>query len=201
YNRGIFLQNLERPEQAADAYETAIRLDPDHVLARVNVSLVYAGLSHRAAEVGKAERVVREYAAKAERVLREALRIAPANAAANFNFGLLLSELGRLPEAEACLRQALKTDPNFPEAAYNLGVLLAHDRLDEAIVFCGKAAELRPGDPKYAYTLAFFLHRKGELEAARTALERLIDQHPEYADAYRLLDAVEQDIIRRDVKD
>ena len=102
--------------------------------------------------------------------LRRALAIEPANAAANFNLGLLLAERGRLPEAEQALRAALKADPQMAPAAYNLGVLLAGTDLDEAIAWCRKAHQALPSDPKYAHVLAFYLHqKKSDEEADRAA--------------------------------
>ena len=47
-------------------------------------------------------------------------------------------------------------------AAYNLGVILGEKNLDEAIAWCRKAHELRPADPKYAHTLAFYQRQEGK---------------------------------------
>ena len=93
---------------------------------------------------------------KADDSLQKALKVAPDNAAANFNMGLLKAEQNDLKGAEKYLRAALKADPQMAQAAYNLCVITAKDRLDEAVTWCRKAAELRPQEPKYAYTLAFY---------------------------------------------
>jgi tetratricopeptide (TPR) repeat protein len=118
------------------------------------------------------------------------LRIEPNSSAAHFNLGLLMAEQGRKAEAEAALRAAIKADPNAAEAMGNLGVLVAEDNLDEAIVLCRRAAELRPGEPKHAYTCAFFVYRKGDRDAAAQVLRELIRRHPAYADAYALLGTI-----------
>ena len=123
----------------------------------------------------------------AERCLRRALEAEPANAAANFNLGLLLGEQGRLEDAEQALRLALKSDPRMAAAAYNLGVIVAKKNLDEALVWCRKAHELRPGDPKYAHTLAFYQREKGDTQGAIQLLRDLIRRQPGYLDAYLLL--------------
>ena len=52
------------------------------------------------------------------------------------------------------------------QAAYNLCIITAKDRIDEAVTWCGKALDLRPQDPKYAYTLAFYLNKKGDKDTA-----------------------------------
>jgi predicted Zn-dependent protease len=46
---------------------------------------------------------------------------------------------------------------------------------------------LRPDDPRYAWTLAFYLQRSGDLRSAEATLDALLRAHPEYADAYGLL--------------
>jgi len=49
------------------------------------------------------------------------------------------------------------------EAAYNLGVLLGgKGEYREAVLWCRRAAGLRPGDTRYADTLALY---EGKLEA------------------------------------
>ena len=103
---------------------------------------------------------------KAEGSLRKALKIEPENAAANFNLGLLMAELGRMEEAEHALMTAFMADAQMAPAAYNLCVILAKDRIEEAIGFCKKASEIRPDNPKYAYTLAFYLYQKGDRDEA-----------------------------------
>ncbi len=124
---------------------------------------------------------------EAERSLRKALQIEPDSAVVNFNLGLLLAEMGSLREAESALRKALATDPQSAAAAYNLGVLLASDRLEEAIHWCRKAWQLRPNEPKYAYTLAFYLRRGGDIQEAIVVLRRAAEQSVAYADVYALL--------------
>ena len=85
------------------------------------------------------------------------------------------------------MRAALKADPQMAEAAYNLGVLLGKERLEEAVQFCRRAHELRPEDPKYGYTLAFYLNQKGDLVGATRVLQETLFRQPGYGDAYMLL--------------
>lgn len=177
YNLGSFHADQGRPETALKAYELATRLRPDVVPPLVNASLIYASL-------GQTQR--------AENVLKRALAIEPANAAGNFNMGLLQGELGDAKQAEQHLRAALKADPNFAEAAYNLGVLIAADRAQEALGLLNKAYTLRPNDPKYAYTLAFYLNAQGNGASAADVLKAVIAKAPGYVDAYMLLGAIHE---------
>ena len=124
---------------------------------------------------------------KAEESLNKALKINPKSAAANFNMGLLKAEQNDLPKAEQYLRAALKEDPTLAVAAYNLCVITSKDRINEAVSFCKKAADLRPQEPKYAYTLAFYLNQKGDRDEAVRTLKAILVKYPDYKDAEMLL--------------
>jgi len=157
---------------AAACFETATALEPRQIGPMVNASMAYSNLGRND---------------QAEQSLRRALKMEPNNAAANFNLGLLLGEEGRLPEAEQALRTALRTDPQMAAAAYNLAVILGQKNVDDAIAWCRKAHQLRPADPKYAQTLAFYLRQKGDIEGAVKLLREVVGHQPSYWDAYLLL--------------
>jgi tetratricopeptide (TPR) repeat protein len=175
YNLANLYMDRGNLQKAVELFETAIKIRPDSILSLVNVSLAYAKLGDPI---------------KAEAQLKRALAIDPGSPEANFNMGLLKAEQNDYAEAERHLRTALKTDPSFPEAAYNLGILLSAKKPDEAVRFCRKAHELRPRDAKYAYTLAFYLQQKGELDEAIEILLKLVKQQPEFKDAAMLLRAL-----------
>lgn len=175
YNLGNYYLNSGDLKEAVASYDTALKLQPKAVLALVNEAMAYAR---------QGENV------KAAASLQKALEIAPDSAAAHFNLGLLKAEENDPQAAEKHLRAALKADPQMAQAAYNLCVMLAKDRGEEAEKFCRQATELRPDQPRYAYTLAFFLQQKGDLPGAATVLDGLLARYPGYADAYGLLGAV-----------
>jgi tetratricopeptide (TPR) repeat protein len=172
YNLGNFHLSRSQMPAAVAEFETALRLQPDALPPYVNVALAYNALGQND---------------KAEASLRRALSLDPTNAAANLNLAMLMAELNKLGEAEQAFRATLKADPKSAQAAYNLGVLVSKDRPAEAISWCQKAASLRPDEPKYAYTLAFFQRQQGQTNEAAQALERLIAQAPAYGEAYALL--------------
>ena len=177
-NLGNFYLESHDFTAAAACFETATKLEPRQIGPMVNAAMAYSNL---------------EQSDKAEASLRRALALEPQNAAANFNLGLLLGELGRLDEAREKLRTALKSNPQMAAAAYNLGVMLAKDSLDEALTWCEKAHQLRPDDPKYAHTLAFYLRQKGNNDQAIGLLRQVIQQEPLYWDAYGLLGEIYED--------
>jgi tetratricopeptide (TPR) repeat protein len=182
YNLGNFYAARRECDRAVACYERAFRLLPDNVAPLVNASLAYNA-------AGRND--------KAEDCLRRALKLEPNNAAANLNLGLLLGEMERPKEAEAVLRAAFKADPQSATAAYNLAVILARDQPAEAIEWCRKAARLRPQEPKYAYTLAFFLRQQNDVDEAISILRAAIDQNVPYVEAYVLLGQLYEEQQRR----
>jgi tetratricopeptide (TPR) repeat protein len=123
----------------------------------------------------------------AQESLLKAIKVAPDNAPAHFNLGLLKAERNQPKEAERELREAFRLDPQMAPAAYNLCILIAKDHPKEALSWCRKALELNPGEPKYALTLAYYQKEKSDLKAAVTTLQDLLAQRPAFADAYLLL--------------
>ena len=65
--------------------------------------------------------------------------------------------------------------------------------MDEAILFCEKATDLRPDLPKYAYTLAYYLKEKGDMESALKILKKLVATHPDYAQGYLLMNHIQRE--------
>ena len=159
-------------KQALACFEQSRKLDPRRIEPLVNASIAYK-------LQGRND--------KAEASLRQALQLDPTCAVANLNLGMLLGEMSRIEEAEAAFRAARRADPKSAEAAYNLAVIVAGDRVEEAITLCREAVELRSGEPKFAYTLAFYLRESGRIEEAVQTLRRLLGEHPGSVDGYMLL--------------
>lgn len=172
YNLGNVYLIRGELKAALSSYATALKMEPRSVLPEVNASLAYARLGDRK---------------KAEESLKRALKTAPDNGAAHFNLGLLRAEQNDLEGAENHLRQALKTDPQMDQAAYNLCLVLSKNRLEEAVEFCRMACGLRPENPKYAYTLAFYLGQQGRIDEAVRVLKALRQKYPGYKEAAMLL--------------
>jgi tetratricopeptide (TPR) repeat protein len=175
YNLGNFYLAGGAPRMAIGEYEISSRLRPDSVPPLVNASMAYYALGEKE---------------KAEMSLRRAVKLAPENVPARLNLGMLLGEMGKEKEAEKEFRAAAKADPKSAQAAYNLCVVTSKDRMDEALKWCRKAAELRPEDPKYGYTYAFFLDKKGDTAKAVPVLRKIVDRNPPFPPAYALLGSI-----------
>jgi tetratricopeptide (TPR) repeat protein len=113
YAIGAELEDADA-EQAREAYQRALALDPGHADAHVNLGC----LEHEAGRLDLAER---HY--------RAALATRPADPTAAFDLGVVLEDLGRLDEARAAYEQALRAEPDSADAHYNLARL--YDRLGD----------------------------------------------------------------------
>ena len=172
YNMGNYQLNHGRAQEAIVSYKEALKREPHAVMAMVNTSIAFA-------RMGETE--------KSEKALQNALRQAPENAVVNFNMGLLKAEKKEPEQAENYLKKAMDLDPQMADAAYNLCIITAKDRIEEAVVWCQKAVEIRPQEPRYACTAAFFLYKKGEKEKAISILQGVVKKYPDYKDAGMLL--------------
>jgi len=145
--------------------------------------------------------VVRVRGERRGRVLRQVAWPRLRHASTFFSL-LSCPSLRRLSEAGEAFRTALKTNPESAVAAYNLGVIVAKQDIEEAIAWCRKARDLRPEEPKYGYTLAFYLQQKGDVDRAISMLEQLVRQQAAYPDAYALLGHIyeEQDKINEAIE-
>lgn len=100
-----FEEDPETWAEAIDAYEQALRRDPQRVKALVNSgTLLYD----------------RGELPKAVEFFRRAVALEPANALAQFNLGSVLEEIGELELARNHLRRAVSLDPSYSDAHYNL---------------------------------------------------------------------------------
>jgi tetratricopeptide (TPR) repeat protein len=175
YNMGNYRLSRGELKEAVASYQSALKLEPRAVLVMVNLSIAYA-------RIGEND--------NSEKYLKEALKTAPDSAQVNFNMGLLKAEQNDLKDAEKYLKAALKADPQMAQAAYNLCVIASKDRIDEAISWCRKAAYLRPDEPRYAFTLAFYLNQRGDRDESVRTLKAIIKKYPGYKDAEVLLQKI-----------
>jgi tetratricopeptide (TPR) repeat protein len=172
YNKGLFYQNRGNNREALNSYETASRLYPEAIMPLINSSVLYSYSGNTS---------------KAEENLKKALKVDPDNEAANLNLGLLLAEHGKMQEAEQALLTALKANPGQAVAAYNLSVISSQRSMNEAVKYARIARDASPEDPKYAYTLAYYLVQTKQDDEAVTILKKLISDHPLYLSAVSFL--------------
>ena len=121
---------------------------------------------------GDHDRAVRDY--------RRSLSLDPAFWPASRNLAVLLSRLGRNPEAEVTLQNALARTPDAGDAHYSLGLLLAErGQLEAALGHLERAAALLPEQARAHYNHGLALQRLGRPREAEAALRRADSAEPD----------------------
>jgi predicted TPR repeat methyltransferase len=114
--------------------------------------------------------------------------LSPNYAAAHYNLGNILVELGRLDEAEASFRQALRAKPDYTEAHNNLGCILKNlHRLEEAEVCYRRTLQLKPDFAEAYNNLGVILNDMGRINEAEACYQRALQLKPDYAEAHNNL--------------
>jgi tetratricopeptide (TPR) repeat protein len=144
---------------ARAAADRALTLSPDLAfahLARADV-LEFADFDWRGAEA--------EY--------RQALALAPNDAAAQFGLGQLLAILGDADQAIELTRQALSTEPLRANVYYWLAnYYLGINRLDEAEQASRRAIELQPAAQSFYVQLSIIEIKRGHAQPALAAAQQ-----------------------------
>ena len=125
---------------------------------------------------------------EAERVLREALEVAPDHAQLNNLLGAALVELSSFAEAEARFRRAAELDPTLADPLARLGWLLyeKQGKAIEAKELLRQSLQLDPDHERGRYTLGLVHQREGELDSAAVVYASLLERIPS-AEAHRQL--------------
>ncbi len=164
--------------EAAHQYETALRLQPNYVLAHYNLGLTYLEL--------RRPREASEHFATT-------LQLNPTFGEAAYNWGNALAALQQ--PAAACVRYeyALHLQPHHPRAHYNLGnTLIELGRLPEAIVHYQETIRLNPTHLAAHFNLGNALSQMGRFTEAIAAYQAVLQLAPHDAEAARNLASAQQ---------
>ncbi|HYD47353.1 MAG TPA: tetratricopeptide repeat protein [Terriglobales bacterium] len=112
FERGLILEQEGNLDQAREAYERAVEIDPEHGDAFVNLGRLFH-------QRGDAERAGELY--------HRAIDCQPDDPVAHYNLALALEDQKDLTAAVSHYRKAVEISPDFADAHFNLGRLL--DRL------------------------------------------------------------------------
>lgn len=148
---------------ARKAYQRVLDLVPDNLLGIVNLGVVEFSSGDKA---------------KAEELLKKAVRIRMETAAAWLTLGIIYMDQDRFDEALAALSQAVLYDPRNPRARNYLGVVIGRNGwVDGAQFELRRAVELDPAYADAHYNLAaFYLQDKPpSVELARRHYYRAIE--------------------------
>src|SRR5207245_4055226 len=173
-------------DEAAAAYEQALRIDPDraHAVAALATCYLKGRLTKKAddlltaylarkpddaaarlvlARVGIREGDLR----KATEALHAVLSADPDNLMANYNLGFVAYRSRDYAEAEARLRRTIELKPDHPEAHYTLGLTyLALGRTDPAIAELERVVAIDPKHLGAQFNLITACARAGRMKDA-----------------------------------
>ena len=163
---GIKALEQEKYEEAAAAFERALKQDPQDYGAQFHVALAHSLLGKKTEAIAGYQKVLElkpglyeaelnlgillideGQPAKAESYLKAATDKKPAEFRPNYYLGEALLEKGDFSTAERHYKTAVEADPKQPGAIAGLGRAIARQgRLEEAAPYFTRAIEL---DPKY----------------------------------------------------
>lgn len=163
-NLGNIALKLEDVESAESHYEAALRIDPSHTPARVNLADLY-------------RRQQRER--EAERVLMEGIDRTPDSAALRHAHGLLLIRAGARDRAIAELQEAVDLAPDNTRFRYVYAISLnSSGQTRQAIEELELASRSNPGDISVLQALIDLHLNEGNTDRAREYAEYLVERTP-----------------------
>jgi tetratricopeptide (TPR) repeat protein/peroxiredoxin len=172
-NLGLLATQEGRTAEAIPYFQEALRLSPDHLIALDNL--------------GNAYRQQRQWD-EARKVLERAIAVGPQDPEANYSLGMVFAQLDDSNRAYEYLQRALKFRPGYPEALNNLGVLyLRTQRRNEAVASFEECIRVAPAFDQSYLNLARVYSIEGAPDKARTVLFELLKQHPENAQAQKMM--------------
>jgi len=199
---GRAYQNLQRLQEAIDAYRQALRINPKYAHAWNNLGGAYVYMQRYTEAIEaylQALRIVPEDAkvwsnlgvaydglqryTEAIEAQRHALSINPEQAITWGGLAITYDHMQRYAEAIEAARQALRIDPDYAKAWFTLGV--AYDglqRYTEAIEAYHQALSINPKYVQAWYNLGYVYYLSGNLNAAMDAMQQLQRLDPAKAD-------------------
>jgi tetratricopeptide (TPR) repeat protein/peroxiredoxin len=177
-NLGIVVARQGHTEEAIQNFQRALQIDPDFVIALVNLGNAY----HQQKRWDDAKRV-----------LERALELSPDDADANYGLGMIFAQLNDTDHAYDHLQKALAARPAYPEALNNLGVLyLRTNRQENAEKSFKESIRVAPGYDQAYLNLARLYELEDKTQEARAVLIDLLKQHPGHAQAEKELEDLPQ---------
>ncbi len=164
YNKGVGLDRQKRSEEAIDAYNKALDINPNDVRSLFNKGVDLQML-------GRVDEALACY--------DKALSITPNDGEVWSNKGIALRTLGRTEEAVQCYDRALELNPRDAGVWSNRGVALRGlGRTEEAIQSYNRALDINPNDAGVWSNKGVALHRLGRLKEAVECYDRALALDP-----------------------
>jgi tetratricopeptide (TPR) repeat protein len=173
-NLGLLATREGRTAEAIPYFQEALRLSPNHLIALVNL--------------GNAYRQQKQWD-EARKTLERAVTVGPQDPEANYSLGMVFAQLNDPERTYNYLQKALMFRPAYPEALNNLGVLyLRTQRREEAVASFEECIRVAPAFDQSYLNLARVYALEGTPDKARNVLLDLLKQHPDHAQAQKMLE-------------
>lgn len=167
----LFYTDLGQTEKAKAAYETAKRVEPEFVPARINLAeMLFSENRPKEAEkefreavdaamIGGEEGLARDALARflirmkrydeGVEELRQATELMPNHAQTIYFYAVALNSLGRFPEAIPYLEKAIELDPyNIEYLTGAAAIMRDGGKMPEALKYAKEALKLQPENPQ-----------------------------------------------------
>ncbi len=150
------LREIEKIEEAKQAYRNALQLNPAHAGAASNLGALLTD---------------NDELEEAEQLFSAALEHAPANVNLRINYGKLFAEKDEHTAAIVQYQIAVPLAPDLPELHYNLANSFKKEgKVEEAIASYRKAIEVKPDFADAYLGLGIVLKEKKEFEESKKSL-------------------------------
>jgi TolB-like protein/DNA-binding SARP family transcriptional activator/Tfp pilus assembly protein PilF len=162
YRGWAALSNVDRGgyERALALFEQALAQDPQNLSAQIGIGAYHARMGAQVFDTNSLG-----HRAKAEQILREAIRRDPQSSDAHFYLGLALNRLPTLPEALEHFARAIEIEPSHASAHAQIGNgLIRSGRVAEGLEHVRYAMRLSPRDPIMPVWLEFAGNAELELK-------------------------------------
>ncbi|MCK4525836.1 tetratricopeptide repeat protein [candidate division WOR-3 bacterium] len=170
YSTGLTFLWIEDYKNALSYFEQALKKDPRHADACVNVGYCNGKL-------GRYNEAIKAY--------KQAIRIKPDYADAHYNLGVTYGELGRYSEAIKAYKQTIRIKPDDARAHYNLGVAYGIlGRYNEAIKVYKQAVRIKPDFAEAHFNLGAIYGELGRYNEAIKAYKQAIRIKSDFARAH-----------------
>lgn len=203
YNLGLLRSLNGRHNEAVEAYDSALKLNPNDVETLINKSSALIELRKYDHALKIADEAIRINPLISEawvnkgvalnninlfeesiKAYREACRINPFSFDAWLNQSLPLNSLGRHSDALETCNESIKLQTNSDKAYANRAITLNElKRYTEAIQDFDRAIVLNPNFAKYYFGKAIALYKSHAYSEAMTEFNKAISIQSEYADA------------------
>ena len=178
-NLGVYYTERGDAVRAEAEYLMARKLEPYFAPAAVNLADLY--------RTGDRD-------ADGERVLRDALALAPEAADLHHSLGLLLVRRKDLAGALVELKRAAELAADDPDAQYTYAVALySSGRLADAIALLDRTWRAHPGDRQVLAALVSYVRERGDVAHARDLASRLVALSPGDPSAAGLLEEIRKE--------